>query len=234
MYILTKDEKGDDVFTPDPEFLKETELKRYNVLLKMSGIPELYHDLDFVDYLGTKSIDNVHKCKKYAENIMLPDYKGVGLYLQGEYRTQKTTIMCAIGKEAIRQGLKVKYYQAPELQDIMVNLNNFTPDELLLSEWKKIQNYYNVILIDDLFDDKKQVLWKNNGEHIIAAWDRFFRYVFTNHKRIIITSNTLFVQVGQKFSRAIYELLQDHLKELKFEDKGNVLKRNKIDELFED
>lgn len=213
----------------------ENNEKLYSKLLKLSNIPESYWNLSFEDYKGEGSKEYLNKAIQYSQNFDDSLYDTVNLYLYGPNRTQKTMIMCAIGREQIRKNYKVVYFQANQLQNILLNQINFNPDK----EQKKMQDklynkYYDLILIDDIFSSVKQFMWRDGkGDYIISLWDEFFRNAFQNKQRIIVTSNTRMIEIKNIFSQDLQELLLDYMYELYFFDSIKEEQRKWKDEVWE-
>ncbi len=212
-----------------PKYKKYIEDEIYQHLLTLSEIPKEYHDLDFANYRGSKSLSNIMKCTKYSTLCRDDKFKNINLYLSGGYGTQKTTVACSIGKQFIRDNYKVKFVYASELIDFLMKNQGFSFNEELQ---KKIDNYMKceLLIIDDF---GKGTYWKNNPDLIIEAWDKFLRKIISESKRIVMTSNYSLDYIKEHYGESLYMLLHRNFEELTFYDSIHEVSREKFDGLWE-
>lgn len=198
----------------NPEWKKKIQNEKYKYYLQESGIPSDYWSLEF-HHAGKGSNDrSVEHCKNYIAKLKKKTKKN--LYLYGLNSTGKTTAMCAIGKEAIREGLKVRFTQAAYLLNILQKTSGYGSDEIYESEKKKLINC-DLLLVDELFDSTKSLLWKGESRNLIVAeWDAFLRSFLSSDKRIVCTSNILVDRIGTDYSTSLFELIDRNFMVLKF------------------
>ena len=128
-YIFKKI-KDESYAVPNKFYWKEISQKKYQILLKRSGIPNFYWDIGFSDYVGEISNENVKKIQYMCNNIHDEKFKYVNLYLWGsETGTQKSAVACNFGKECIRQGLYVKFMLFGSFVNHLMKLQGFHRDE---------------------------------------------------------------------------------------------------------
>ncbi len=186
---------------------KEYSKLKYDVLLKYSGIPKEYHNLNFDDYIGEVSKKDVNFIHHLAIDCRNQNNEDMNLYLVGENSTQKTMIACAAGKEFMRQGLTVKFVLAGNLINHLLKLQGYNSDDESLRFIKELENAH-LIIIDDCFDKNKSLAWKNESKHLITAeWDSFFREFLSNNYRFIITSNFKIGNISASYSTSLHELI---------------------------
>lgn len=203
--------------------------------LEVSGIPKKYWDLDFDNYIGTKSKDDLKKAIWYARNFDEPQFEGKGLYLYGPNNTQKTTVMVSIMKEVMRRGKFTLYLQASQLQKILKNEDAFQPESDLHDIYEKCTNgFYEIIAIDDGFSPVKTVKYAGDkGNYIVAWWDDFLRTVLQNNQKLLLTSNVPMNEVKQNFSKDIQLLMERDIDELVFIDNVEVLLKDRKKSMWE-
>lgn len=207
-------------------YIKE---KKYNYLLSISGIPEEYKTLNFSNYKGELSLQNVEKCIKYSTECNTEKFKNINLYLSGSYGTQKTTLACSIGKGFIANDYKVKFIYASELIDYLMKNQGFSENNELQ---KKIDSYMScdLLIIDDF---GKGTYWKNNPDLIIEAWDKFLRRLISENKRILMTSNYSLSYIKEHYGESLYMLLHRNFEELIFYDSIHEVSREKFEGLWD-
>lgn len=218
-FIYKETEEGELVAIDNPEAVKEMTEKRYRYFLEKSGIPVSYYDIEFEDYQGDKNSESFRKIKYYADNCDKKEFDQVSLFIHGINTTQKTTLACNVLKEAIRKGLKVKFVLAGVLINKLMKLQGFNTDF-------ELNNYINdlkdcdMILIDDCWDPKKSLLYKNDESNsfIISEWDIFFRDVLANKTKIISTSNFKKDVIQQYYGKSLYELVDRNFVDIECTD----------------
>lgn len=222
---------GEEVAVRNDSYWKKREQERYELLLKKSGIPKNYWDLDFSDYQGTLSLDSKDKCEQYAKNCKEEKFHNINLYLVGNHSAQKSMCACAIGKEFIRQGLKVKFIYAGQLIKLLWDSNDFNLKEECYFKINEI-NDSDLLIIDDIFDTQKSRMFVTNPDSIIAEWDTFLRSFIHADKRIVMTSNNTVEQVKEAFGESLYQLVQRDFIELMFYDDIKIVRRARFKNLW--
>lgn len=235
-FKLIKTKDGEEYLIEDPHHKKNVTKKIYEILLKQSDIPSYYWDIEFKDYRGDKSKGAVERIIYYASHFHEEKFNYAHLYLYGENSGQKTALACNIGKEALRRGFTVKFILAGSLIDKLLKVQGFNYHEELEEELEKLKNH-NVIIIDDIFDEKKSLLWSNkeSSNIIISAWDIFLREVVSQEKKkLVLTSNIPIEMIQTKFGTSMYELIYRNFISLGCYDSIKQHKKQKFDNLFED
>lgn len=205
---------GIEVATLNREWKKEIQNKKYEFFLKESNIPFDYYNLSFEHASIGSNKDVVDKCYNYINNYNKNSVKN--LYLYGLNSSGKTTAMCSIGKEAIRKGLKVKFILSSDLLSILQKTSGYNANEDFLSEKRKLESC-DIILIDELFDSTKSILWKGESKNLIVAeWDSFLRHTLSNGIKIICTSNILPFRISSDYSQSLFELVDRNFEVLEF------------------
>lgn len=205
---------GIEVATLNREWKKEIQNKKYQFFLKESNIPFDYYNLSFEHASIGSNKDVVDKCYNYINNYNKNSVKN--LYLYGLNSSGKTTAMCSIGKEAIRKGLKVKFILSSDLLSILQKTSGYNANEDFLSEKRKLESC-DIILIDELFDSTKSILWKGESKNLIVAeWDSFLRHVLSNGIKIVCTTNILPFRISSDYSQSLFELVDRNFEVLEF------------------
>lgn len=234
-YIYRKDEDGELIAFLNPEYKKLMVEKNYEFYLEYSKIPKNYWDLPFEIYEGDKSQESYKKAIKYAKNCRNEKYRNINLYVYGEHSSQKTTIACNIGKEFIRQGLRVHYIGAGDLIDMLMKNSGFTMVPEIDAKLREYEDSH-LIIIDDAFDPNKSLIWSKNSSSnhlIVAEWDRFLRRLISNNVRIVITSNVLLSRMGSEYSDGLFQLLDRNFVKLHFKDSIKKKRQERLDILDE-
>jgi DNA replication protein DnaC len=203
-YVENKE--GHMVKCDDPQCNEVQEKLQFIRQIKKSSIPAIYYDYTLDSYLGDKDNPEYQKLITYRDKFDHMDFRFVNLYISGPQCTQKTTMMSALGIEMLWLGVDVKFIYAGDLIQVLLRNGAFNKD----SKYDDMANalrQYDLLLIDDIFDSKKSVYWKNNADMIIVEWDRFLRYRRDNGKRTVVTSNFPLGQVKQKFGESLGNLM---------------------------
>ena len=233
-YIYEKDDQGHRWAIKNEAYWKAKAIEKYSILLKRSGIPEFYWNIDWEDYKGTKSKVNFDKAKKYANEFHTEKFNHVHLYLWSELNSsQKTAIACNIGKDAIKQGYKVKFILSGTLIDYLMKNNGFNYNKEIFSYIQDLKEQ-DILIIDDAFSADKGVLWKNspNNNIIVSAYDNFYREVVSSNTKIIITSNLPISKIKELYSVSLCELVDRNCEPLLFEDSIKEHKMKKFNNLW--
>jgi DNA replication protein DnaC len=245
-YIISKENSSsyeDVIVYPKKEYLDDVESKKYMIRLSKSGIPKNYWDINFEDYKGELSKDNLEKSIKYSEGCEKDKFHNVNLYLYANQNgTQKTMVACNIGKEFLKHGYSVKFFLASEVLDVLLKNQGYGTSQKISFEGEltNIERVLNVLysadllIIDDIFDSKKSVAWKNNPDLIISAWDGFLRRRIGEDKRIVMTSNYPINNLGETNNNSLSKLLERNFIELDFLDSITNFRKDRFTNIFED
>lgn len=226
-YLYEKDPVTQEEYAiKNPQWEKRAGRQNYKLMLEWSGIPKNYWDLEFKDYKGEISQKELAIAEAFAKNIRHEKVKNTNLYIWGPNSGQKTMIACAIGKEAIRQGLYVQFILAGDLIDSLMKNQGYNKDEEESERLKKLR-MSSLVIVDDVFDDKKSLRWKTtNADLIISEVDRFIRTMTSENNRLVFTSNIELETIKHSYGQSIYELMDREFLILKFED---IIKKHRKD-----
>jgi len=232
-YTLKRLPDGTKAAFKNEAYWKDIAQKKYDVLLKRSEIPHFYWDISFNDYKGNKSIVELYQVKKYAKDCFTTKFDFVNLYLWSEINSsQKTALLCNIGKEAIKQGKKVKFILAGDLINYLIKNQGYSVDEDIRDKLN-ILKQQDMLLIDDIFDPKKAVQWKQS-DLITAEIDLFFRGLLSTNIKVILSSNTNPLNIKDKFGIAIQELIDRNFIPLNFNDDIKLHRKKMFDNIFDE
>lgn len=232
-FIFKTDEDGNSYATNNLEYLKYIQQTKYKLFLERSGIPEFYHDIDFDMYVGNKKSNAYKKIVYYAEHLKDKNFDHVHLYLWGLHGCQKSALMCNIGKTAIKNGLKVKFVLAGDLIDAMMKIQGYSNDAYLMKEIEDLKTNYDLILLDDISDSEKAMMWKSeNKSLIISEWDKFFRKVLYSKTHVVMTSNFSIDSCKQYFSQSVFEMLDRNTEKIHLTDSVKQIRQLKVSSAF--
>jgi DNA replication protein DnaC len=203
---LVVEKNGSEVAIDNPEYMKKIQQGRYEYFLKTSGIPLIYHDITFKDCMASKDDDVIKKIQYYAEHCHEDKFKHVSLFLWGPQSTKKTSLLCNIGKQAIKNGLKVKFILAGKLIDKLIKTSGYNCNKDLEAEINEFHEQ-DMLLVDDILDIQKNITWSNSKHLITSEWDNFLRDALSKGQRIVFTSNNSLESAKELFSESLYELL---------------------------
>lgn len=226
-YIYLQDSDGEIVVKLNPEWKSYIQNVKYDFYLKDSHIPKDYWDLDFSHVsIGTnKSV--VDKCIEYC-NLLGNKKLKKSLYLYGENSSGKTTAMCALGKCCIRKGLKIKFILSSDLLSLLQKTSGYSLNEELEKEKQNLESC-DILLIDELFDSTKSLVWKGDSKNLVVAeWDSFLRHMLSNDKKIICTSNILPARISSGYSKSLYELVDRNFELLEFTESVKEKRKTRI------
>ena len=230
-YII-KREGYERVLYRNESYWKEIDKKRYDILLRRSGIPHFYWSIDFKDYKGDLSKANLKKVIQYSEECFTDKFEYVNLYLYSkENSSQKTAISCNVGKEAIRQNKKVQFILAGSLIDMLLKQSGFTHYPEIANELKKLKES-DLLIIDDVFDTKKSVHWQNSNI-TTSEWDRFLRELLVSRTKVVMTSNMTIDEIQKNYGKSMKELINRNFIDLEFKDSITKERKRKFDNLFD-
>lgn len=232
-YIYKRSEEDGRKYAYKNEaYWKDLSQKKYDILLKRSGIPEFYWHIGFKDYKGTKSKDALQNAITYSHSFFTDKFKFAHLYIWSEMNSsQKTAIACNIGKEAIKQGYTVRFVLAGVLIDNLLKLSGFNYNETIDSYIKDLKES-DMLIIDDIFDSKKAIQWKAS-DLIVAEIDKFFREVLVSNLKLILTSNISFLNLEKNYGKSMSELISRNFVPLEFNDSIKEAKIKKFDNIWE-
>jgi len=231
-YIIVE-KNGEFVAIDNPEYVKKIQNEKYEYFLNKSGIPDEYHNISFDDYHGQKNNEEIKKIKYYANHCHEEKFKYVSLYLWGTHGVQKTALACNIGKQAIRNGLKVKFILAGKLITKLIKISGYTIDENIKAEIDELEDQ-DLLIIDDILDIMKNIHWKNNNHLIVSEWDSFLRDALSRGQRIIFTSNNSLESAKELFSDSIFELVDRNVEKLRLIDSIKQKKKLNTSSVFKD
>ena len=218
---------GEFVVKINPDWKAHVQNVKYDFYLKHSSIPTDYWDLDFSDVSMGTNKDVVDKCLEYCNSLGNKTVKK-SLYLYGENSSGKTTAMCSIGKCCIKRGLKIKFILSSDLLSLLQKTSGYSVNPELEAEKSNLESC-DVLLIDELFDSTKSLVWKGESKNLIVAeWDSFMRHLISNNKKIICTSNILPLRISSDYSKSLYELVDRNFEVLQFTESVKEQRKKRI------
>jgi DNA replication protein DnaC len=229
---IYKEIENESYAIPNQSYWKEINQKKFKLLLQRSKIPKFYWDIEFFDYVGEVSKENVDKLQYMAEHIYEEKFRYVNLYLWGtETGTQKTTVCCNFGKECIKKGLQVKFMLFGSFVNYLMKLQGFHRDEEADENIKELKQM-DVILLDDCFDPNKSMLWKKESsrELIVSEIDNFFREQIYNNKKFVLTSNLSPEMIKENYGKFLYDLIDRNFISFSFLDSVVKVKKERLSE----
>ncbi len=173
---------------------------------KQNGFNILDFDKSLDDYVGTKSVNNIQRIRKYL-SCFDDDEKKIEasssiLYFYGPNGTQKTTVASVIGKSLLSKNISARYVLMKQLID---NLWNSQRDQKAKDLIEKLSNC-DVLIIDESFSKDKLHLWASGNQ--LGYIDEFIRERVNSAKGIIFISNTDITQIEEQgFSHSIQDLV---------------------------
>ena len=232
-FNIIKNGHGEEIAVDNPEYKDYVLDKKYKFLLKNSGLPEYYWDINWKDYKGEKSKSSFDKAVQYSKRCFEDKFKHVHLYLYGNNSSQKTAVACNIAKEIIKQGKNVKFVLAGTLIDKLMKVQGFTINEEINNSLDKLR-YCDILLIDDVFDISKSIHWKNaeSNSLILTAWDSFLREILVSDTKVIMTSNIEIELIKEKYGESIYQLIDRNFVCFQFIDNIRAHRKKQFENLF--
>ena len=196
-------------------------------------------DYNIESYLGTKSIKEVQRLKKYVYEFS--NYKDAMVYMHGPNGTQKTTLAHWIGISVLHQGYSVKYLL---MQSLLITLSGFEKDvgrqQDKLEEIEKLKDV-DLLIVDESFSRDKVTIYDSGYQ--LPFLDRFLRERHEMSKKgIVFVSNKPPEDIAkQKFSPSIEAFVLRNIYRpqgstcLFFEDEAQKIKNNfNIGSMFDD
>lgn len=222
---IYKEVDGELVAFDNPDWRKHIQTLKFNHYLKESNIPSDYYDYywEHIDFGANQRVVGI--CKGFVSGFK---ESKLNLYLYGINTTGKTTAMCSLGKDAIREGYKVKFILASDLLDILQKTSGYNYNQDY--EYKKNQLFdADLLLIDEVFDSSKSTLWKNDSKNLIVSLlDAFFRHSISNNIKIVTTSNILKERIGSDYSASLFELVDRNFQVLTFSESVKELRKQSL------
>lgn len=227
------EEDGDVFIYEDEETIREKRKLRYEYFLKNSGIPSFYHTINFEDYKGDKNNKEFLYIKHYADNCHTKEFAHVHLFIYGAHNVQKSALAYNIGKEAIKNGLKVKCILAGTLIDKLMKLQGFNYVEDIYNKVADLKKC-DLLIIDDIFDEFKAMHWNGaNKNLVISEWDRFLREVLASNTKIVTTSNYDKHNINQHFGKSITELIDRNFFAVHLTESIKEIRQYNVSKVFE-
>ena len=234
-YIIHKT-ATEEIAVDNPEYQKKIQNEKYLLYLKQSGIPEFYHTIEFKDYHGNKESDEFKKIFYYANHCHEEKFDHVSLYLYGSNGVQKTAISSNIGKQAIRNGLRVKFVLAGDLINKLIKLQGYVDynNEIIQNIYRQVQELKqcDLLILDDVGDPEKTLQWKNSPL-LTVEWDNFFRELLASKTKIVMTSNFDIETFKQYFSQSIFELLDRNTVKIHLTESIKNIRKLNVEKVFE-
>jgi DNA replication protein DnaC len=175
--------------------------KDLNLRLSSSGISLTDYEYDISSYVGSKSLHEVEKLKKYVANFS--QFRSEALYFFGDNGTQKTTLAKWVGGQLLKKKYKVQYVLMQNLVKALTVLDDDEREE-------KVRKYYDcdLLIIDEVFDRNKVTLYKSNFQ--IPFLDQFIRDRLDSRQlAIIFVSNKTVSQISEEgFGMSLQDFIQ--------------------------
>ena len=202
------------------EFLKQHSLE---INLYSSGLPQSIYDYDIDTYIGTQSLPEIVKVKRYIDKFG-PVFRYIRLYLYGKNGTQKTSLSQYIGRELLKKNFSVKYVLMNEM------IKNLTKEGFDESVQYKIQQYYDVdcLIIDEAFD-KEKILWYKSNFQLNFLDTLLRKRIDQLNKAIIFVSNKSVESIEANFNQSIFDLIQRNTRSSTLTFKDHYSFRNNFD-----
>lgn len=233
--FIYKEEDGETYAIINPEYEQKILKDKYELYLKQSHIPHYYWDINLENYQGNKESIGFKSVKYFIDNLQDEKLKHVNLYLHGTHSSQKTALAVNILKAGIKKGYRVRFVLAGDLIASLMKNQGFKNDpeiEGFIKDLKKA----DLLVIDDIFDPNKALLWKNseNKNMILSEWDTFLRGFLSSESRLILTSNFEPTVIKQYYGESLYELVDRNMVALQFTDTIKEYKKTKLSDVFKD
>lgn len=221
---------------PNKSYWNKIKEKKYNLLVDKSNIPKFYRNIEFKDYIGEKSKENIEKLQYMIEHIEDEKFQDINLYLWGAgNNTQKTSSACNFAKGCIKKGLRVKFCNFGVFVNYLMKNQGFKQDEDSFFKLKELKDS-DIIVLDDCFDPNKSLLWKNEQSRtmIISEIDSFFRECIYNHKRFVLTSNLSVDMIKENYGISFYELIDRNFAQMQFLDSVKEIRKFRLEDVWKD
>ena len=190
------------------EQLKKTQkFEERNLIL--ANIPRKYWKFtieqiagDFNSVKNKKNIEDLSIIKGYKEKLDKMKEEGIGLYIQGESGTSKTTLAIIILKQALIQKFRVFFCTSSELIDFVTQGWH---NEMFKIRWQYIVDNVDFLVIDNIANECS----------IDSKEKQFLDKLFTNRSNLnlptILTSNVKIDDAKNKFGKSLCSLFKESL-----------------------
>jgi DNA replication protein DnaC len=169
-----------------------------NALIE-SRIPQDYWSLGIDDLDGVE--DSYKKlCRWYTKRLEQATSHALGLLFLGPNGIGKTSMQCAIGKEAVVQGYSVRYFTAQQY----IESRKMDDEDSHSAEYEDAK----IILLDEL--DKVYIKAKSN--FVVKTLEDFFRRKTSDGSCLIICTNHDEGTLEEVFGQSTMSMLRRHLK----------------------
>lgn len=213
---IVKEVNGEEYAIPNPEWQKHIQDLKFDYYLNHSGIPKTYWNLEFEDVGFGMNERPTAVCNQYVDKVKYGSKRNLMLYGSGV--TGKTTALTNIGKKALKEGLSVKYMKSSEILDILqkssglvLNPEYTTMKENLLKT--------KLLLIDDLFDPERNLMWKSDSKSmIIQEWYNFLSDFLDKGNNICFTTNIIKERIANDYSNSLFNLVDTNFQTLEFKE----------------
>ncbi len=157
------------------------------------------------DYVGTRSVKEVSRLKKYVQEFSR--FTSSMVYMYGPNGTQKTTLAHWVGANVLRQGYTVKYLL---MQNLLETLSGFERDgtkqqekQDSIDQLRKV----DLLIVDEAFSKDKVTIYDSGYQ--LPYLDRFLRErCEVLQKGILFISNKPPREIEkQKFSTSIQDFV---------------------------
>lgn len=215
-YIL-KQVNGEEYAIPNPEWLKHAREVRFDYFLQSSGIPETYWTLEFSDLSFGENERPTAYCSQYVTKLKYGVKKNLMIY--GNQVTGRTTALTNIGKVALKEGLNVKYIKSSNLYKLISDSTDFNAEvkESACFQLKEIMKN-DLLLIDDLFDPERNLMWKSESRSIInQAWYNFLSD-YLSKGNICFTTSVMKERIANDYSNSLYNLVDTNFRVVEFKE----------------
>ena len=173
-------------------------IQRYLNYLIEAKIPTEYWELSLDDLTEVKPEGIIGLVEHYTDKLKVATKKSLGLMFMGPNGRGKTSLQCAIGKEAIVKGYSVQYFTAQQYIEAVK-----AKDTELLGEYESGQ----IILFDEL--DKVYISRTTN--FVTKTLEEFLRRMISNGCAFIICTNLLETDLVSMFGESTMSMLRGHL-----------------------
>ena len=174
-------------------------IQRYLNRLIEAKIPIEFWELSFDDLTEVRPEKLVDASRHYVSKLRVAVKKSLGMLFMGPNGRGKTSLQCAIGKEAIVRGYSVQYFTAQQyIEAVKVK------DSELLEEYESGQ----IILFDEL--DK---VYLAKGSNFVAkTLEEFLRRMISGGVAFIICTNLTDESLTSMFGESTMSMLRGHLR----------------------
>ena len=174
-------------------------IQRYLNLLIESKIPSEFWELSFDDLTEIRPEEIVAVAKHYVDRLKVATNKSLGLLFMGPNGRGKTSLQCAIGKDAVVQGYNVQYFTAQQYIEA-----SKAKDSELLAEYESGQ----IILFDEL--DKVYIAQKST--FVAKTLEEFLRRMISGGVAFVICTNLVEEELTTMFGDSTMSMLRGHLR----------------------